>query len=60
MKMGVYGSPGENNVLLQLGLEPKSLTLPFLTLTTAAPFTLTVLHDISVKVRFDWVMLDLL
>lgn len=60
MKMGVYGSPGENNVLLQLGLEPKSRTLPYLTLRTAAPFTLTVLHDIPVKVPFDWVMLDLL
>jgi len=47
-------------LLLQLGLKPKGLTLPNLPLSTQAPVTFTMLHDVPMEVRLYWVMLDLL
>ena len=49
----------ETILLLQLSLKPKGITLPNLSLTTHARFTLTVLHDVPMEVCLDWVVLDL-
>ena len=49
----------KNVLFLHLGLKPKRLSKLYLSVTTSTPFTLTVLHNVPMEVRFHWVMLDL-
>jgi len=49
----------ESFLLLQLGLKPKGLTLPYVSLTTHPPFTFAVLYYTLMEVCLDWIMLDL-